>query len=54
MADFFSKGVQLLNIAVALDKSHNYKEALKMYIRALEHFITGLKCTFPSAPHVQN
>ncbi len=45
MADtFFPRGVKLLHAAVEHDHAQRYEEALKLYVRALECFLAGLKC----------
>ena len=43
---FFPGGVQCLSAAVAADHARDYEEALRLYIRSFEFFLTGLKCTF--------
>lgn len=46
---FFPQGIKFLNAAVAQDRAQNYKEALRLYVRSLEYFIAGLKCTKDSS-----
>ena len=42
---FFAPGIQNLRAAVEADNAGKYPEALKLYIKAFEYMLTGIKCS---------
>lgn len=44
MASFFPKGVELVQQAIKKDEAKQFDSALPLYTRAIEYFLTGLKC----------
>jgi MIT (microtubule interacting and transport) domain-containing protein len=47
--NFVEKAVAIVTDATKEDKAGNYEEALALYQKALEYFMTALKCTPVSA-----
>jgi hypothetical protein len=41
--NFFPQAVEIVNQAIDADKLGEYESALKLYRRALDYFMTGLK-----------
>lgn len=46
---FIPQAIEIVKEAIHEDNSKNYQEAFRLYKKALEHFMVGVKCTFVSA-----
>ncbi len=45
--DFVTPAIEAANHAASLDEQKNYDEALKYYLKAIETFMTAVKCFYP-------
>lgn len=42
---FIPQAIEIVTLAIKEDNSKNYEEAFRLYKKALEHFMVGVKCT---------
>ena len=42
---FIPQAIEIVTSAINEDKKKNYEEAFRLYKKALEHFLIGVKCT---------
>ena len=45
VSNFYNTAIQLVTEAVKKDDEKKYKEAVDLYVRALDYFMSGMKCT---------
>lgn len=43
---FIPQAIEIVTQAINEDNNKNYQEAFRLYKKALEHFMVGVKCTF--------
>ncbi|ETN24334.1 hypothetical protein, variant 6 [Phytophthora nicotianae INRA-310] len=48
---FIPQAIEIVTEAIKEDNSKNYQEAFRLYKKALEHFMIGVKCTFAGDVH---
>lgn len=41
---FIPQAIEIVTLAINEDNSKNYEEAFRLYKKALEHFMVGVKC----------
>lgn len=42
---FIPQAIDIVTLAINEDNNKNYEEAFRLYKKALEHFMVGVKCT---------
>lgn len=42
---FIPQAIEIVTLAINEDNNKNYEEAFRLYKKALEHFMVGVKCT---------
>lgn len=45
---FIPQAIEIVTLAINEDNSKNYEEAFRLYKKALEHFMVGVKCALPA------
>lgn len=47
---FIPQAIEIVTSAIHEDNAKNYEEAFRLYKKALEHFMIGVKCKCARAP----